>query len=197
MLRTSVRLWAVVLLGLISAAAVSGCQSDTLTTVVLSGRGVYPPEVASGALGEQEPVANAVFQVLDLTLPADNNIVSVGVTDIDGVYFTRINATPAVAVVMLGVVRVSGLIDSTVTAVTKDFNGVTDIACEAGVTAIYEGAILSFDLDQQRIANLEAGAAVALQQIDVDFTDEDGSRTAAVLLTRQLTDDGAHPPQQS
>ncbi len=189
------RKFAAVILGIFVAVACVACQSDRLTTIVLSGNAFFPPEFTG--LGEQVPVANTEFAVLDLSLPGDNNVVSVGVTDINGTYFTRINPTPSVAVVVLGAVRVSGLIDSTKAVIQKNFNGVTDVACEAGVTAIADGSILPLELDESRIANLEAGAAIAIQQIAVDFTDDDGSRTAAVNLTRQLTNDGANPPSES
>ncbi|MCB0344266.1 MAG: hypothetical protein KDD66_04080 [Bdellovibrionales bacterium] len=192
MLRTRSSKFAALILGLIAIAACIGCQSDKLTTIVLSGRALFPPEFTG--LGEQVPVANTDFAVLDLSLPGDSNVVAVGVTDIAGNYFTRINATPSVAVVVLGAVRVSGLIDTTSSFVEKAFDGITDVACEAGVTAIGEGKIFPFEMDAERISNLEAGAFMAVQQIAVDYTDSDGSRTAAVNLTRQLTDDGAHPP---
>lgn len=89
--------------------------------------------------------------------------------------------------------RSSGLLSLTEGYSNKALNAVTDLACQAGVTAITQGTVDSEDMDATRIANLEAGAALVIAEDDPDFTNAD-QMNAAVQRVRDLTDDGDHPP---
>lgn len=170
-----------------------GCSGDEFSTVILSGQATFPPEF-TGRLGEVVPVSNTPFQVIDLARASNANLVATGATDPSGNYAITVPVTTSVAVVVLGEVRVSGLIDPRRGSVSKSFDGITDIACQAGVTALTEGAIDSTQLDEERISNLELAASVVAGQMTVDFSDADGSRTAAAAKVREITEDGDHPP---
>jgi len=172
----------------------AGCHGDDFSSVDLTGQATFPPQFRT-ALGELVPVANSLFQVIDLSRGPNDNVVGVGVTDANGNYAVTVPATFSAAVVVLGDVRVSGLVDPRKGSVSKDFSGVTDLACEAGVTAVFDGSINAFDMNGGRIAVLEQTAAQVAAVTAIDYTDSDGSRTAAVQLIRQLTDDGAHLPE--
>lgn len=173
--------------------AVVGCSGSGTTpsgsgTIVLLGKAVFPPQVGGGA------VQNAPFIVLDL----DNNRTAFsGSTDAGGTYSSAAAVSNAVAVIVSGTtaagksVRVSGLLNPAQQGRQKDFNGTTDIACQAGVTAIGAGAIRGADLGATRIQNLELAAAQVVGQ--VDFLDK-ASIAQAANQVRQLTNDGAKPP---
>jgi hypothetical protein len=172
--------------------AAAGCRGDSFTTVDLFGRAAYPPGYGGG-LGEVAPIANAPFQVRDLSRSAESGLIGTGLTDENGRYFATVPVTPAVSVTVLGEVRIAGLIDSRHGSVEKSFDGVTAIACQAGTAAVDDGSIDAVDLDQQRIANLEEAAAVVIQESPIDYTNADGSRAAAAKRVRELTNDGEHP----
>ena len=141
------------------------------------------------------PAANKEVRVLDLTRGANGDPVAISATDSTGAYAVSIPITPSAAVIVLGDVRVSGLVDTRKGSVTKSFDGVTDIACQSGVTAIGDGSINASDLTEQRIAILEQTAAIVKTQINVDYTDSDKSLTAAANRVRELSDDGDHLPR--
>ncbi len=187
------RTWCLKVFLFVGAVVCAGCSGDDVFFVDLTGRAVFPPEF-SGGLGATRGVSDSPFVVLDLARIAPDNVVSSGTTDAEGNYATTIPVTFSAAVVILGEIRVSGLLDTREGSVSKNFDGITDVACQAGVTAINDGSITAFELDDGRIANLEAGAAVVLQQMTVDFTDADGSRTAAANKVREITLDGAQSP---
>jgi len=174
--------------------ALAGCNGDKVTLTTLSGNATYPPEFR-GSLGAVEPVANEEVNVLDLSRGPSADPVAIAATDSNGNYLVSIPSTSAVAVIVLGDVRVSGLIDTRNGSVGKSFNGITDVACQAGVTAIGEGTINAADLTAERIQVLEQTAAIVITQINVDYTDADGSLTAAANRVRVLSDDGDHLPQ--
>jgi hypothetical protein len=156
-----------------------------------SGRATFPPQLQTGA--DLEPVKDSDFDVLDLNLPADAGVVASGRTDEDGNFEISIDRTTAIAIVVKGGVRVSGLFPGDDGDFAKNLDGTTDVACEAGVTAVYDGSIRDEDLTLERINNLEAGAAVVVATQDVDYTDPT-SVSAAAVAVRTLTDDGAHLP---
>jgi len=167
-------------------------------TIELSGKAFFPPQV----IASKTAVANSPFVVIDFVKAVDKQTVAQGVTDAEGNYDVVITQSKVVAVIVSGAalggaVRVSGLITADPNDVAKDdfigkdFNGITDVACEAGVTAIVNGDVAASDFSTERIANLEAAAQ--LVEPDVNHFDP-ASVTAGAARVRQLTDDGAHPP---
>ncbi len=161
--------------------------------VNLRGQAFFPVQLTTNKVA----VANSPFQVLDFQKAANRQVVADGVTGADGSYDVVITQSKIVAVIVSGAVRVSGLISADASdeekagLLGKDFDGVTDVACEAGVTAILDGAVSPDAFDDERIANLEAGAAA----IDGTFDHADPAAvSAAALQVRALTDNGDHLP---
>ncbi|MFN8392423.1 MAG: hypothetical protein U0136_19175 [Bdellovibrionota bacterium] len=184
------------------ALATCACESSSHGTndsglARLSGQAFYPPQVVA----TKGPVANAPYQVVDFEKSANKQVVATGVTDADGVYDVTIVQSKVVAVIVSGDVRVSGLISSDPNEAEKDldigknFNEITDVACEAGVTSITDGSVSPDDFNDERIANLEAGSQLVNATTNINHFDP-ASVTAAAALVRQLTDDGAHAPRQ-
>lgn len=169
---------------------VAGCGgngSGSSARVTVAGTANFP-EANSGAA-----VAGAPFVIIDPDHADDplSSAVSTG----DGRYYGIVRKGTSVAVILTGTVagddiRVSGLIPTDSNNVDKNLNGQTDIACEAGVSAVIDGAISGDDLDAQRIAILEDAAAQFVDE--TDFTDP-ASVTAAALQVRAVTNNGAHP----
>lgn len=169
-------------------------------TIELVGNAFFPGQV----FASKTAVANSPFIVVDFVKAADKQTVASGVTDSAGAYDVVITQSKVIAVIVSGqpssstTVRVSGLISADPSDIEKsgligkDFDGITDVACEAGVTAIVQGAVLGQDFSSERIANLEAAAA--LVEPDVNHFDP-ASVTAGAARVRALTDDGAHPPR--
>ncbi len=163
---------------------------------LVTGNAFFPPEVAA----TKTAVANAPFQVVDFEKAASQQVVATGTTDSAGGYSAEITQSKIIAVIVSGAVRVSGLISADSNAagkeleLGKDFNGITDVACQAGATAISDGSVKPDDFDDTRISNLEAGADVVLATTDVNFFDS-ASVTAAADQVRTITDDGDHPPR--
>lgn len=157
--------------------------------VTIRGVGRIPDSAGGGV------AANQNFAAVDLAAIAGPPLAT-GTTDANGAYQATIEDNKRIFVVINEArnqgngVRVSGLMDPDEQS-AKDFSGVTDIACEAGVTAVSEGALDPDDLDLERIANLEAAAATVAG--GVDFTNA-ASVTAAAAAVRALTNDGANPP---
>jgi len=172
----------------------AGCDGDKATLISLNGTAVFPPEFR-GALGALVPVSNAPVNVIDLQRGPASDPVAIAATDDKGAYAVNIPLTPSAAVLVLGAVRVSGLVDTRNGSVAKNFDGVTDVACQAGVTAVTEGALNASDLTKERIRILERTAQVVVAESHIDFTDADGSRTAAAARVRALSNDGDHLPQ--
>lgn len=195
------RLVAVVMLSLACACGGGGSDGDdneNNTEARLQGTANLPPEVNASSA----PVINTDFKVIDLEKPVAAQQVATGVTDGQGKYDVVVKQSKLVAVVVNGEVRVSGLISADPDTankgfleISKNFNGITDIACEAGVTAVNTGAISANDFKASRIANLEAGALVVANSTTVNFRDP-AAVTAAAALVRSLTQDGATPPTQ-
>lgn len=175
-------------LALVLGIALGGCGGGTSEPggAVVSGQATFPPQAGGG------PVAQAPVVVLDLQTGRQ---IPQGVTDAQGNYRALVGDPRTVAVIVQGVisgrnVRVSGLVDVRVQAL-KNFDGTTDVACEAGVTAVLSGALPAGLLTAERIRNLELAAARIVGT--VNFLDP-AAVTAAAALVRQLTNDGARPP---
>ncbi len=175
----------VLALGLLVGCGDGGKGSSNRVTVAGDAR--FP--AANGGAA----VADTPFIIIDPDRPNDPLLSDVSTNT--GRFFGVIRKTVSVAVILNGVVagdaiRVSGLLDAEHNNVEKSLDGQTDIACEAGVSAVIDGAITGNELDAQRIANLEDAAARFVAT--TDFTDP-ASVTAAALQVRALTDNGAHP----
>ena len=179
-------LGAALALGLI----VGGCGGGgggSSNRVTVSGDANFPV-----ALGGQA-VANTPFVIIDPERPTDPLLSNISTGN--GHFFGIIRKTISVAVILSGTVngkavRVSGLLDAEHNNTTKQLDGQTDIACEAGVQAVIDGEIGGDDLGPNHIANLEDAAARFVAQ--TDFTNP-ASVTAAANQVRALTDNGAHP----
>jgi len=187
------------LVGMFGALLCCGCGGhgggvDGDGLIDLRGVATLPPQVAAGKVA----AANAPFQVIDFERAPAKQLVASGVTDANGVYAVQIVQSKVVAVIVTGAVRVSGLISADeseigkVADIAKDFDGITDVACQAGVNAISDGSVNPDDFSAERIDNLEAGAALIAAQ--VNYFDPN-SVNAAAEQVRDLTDDGAHAPQ--
>jgi hypothetical protein len=175
------------------------CSSSSFSGFFkLQGKVFLPARVVQSLSRVEEPVTsstttletanNAEFAVLDFEKPADDRVVATGTTDANGNYEIDIEPTSVAAVIISSSVRVSGLLNP-VNNVSKDFNGTTDVACEAGVSAIVDGSVTPEQMTAQRIKNLEDAAALISDE--VDFTDPlDVSAAAAVV--RAATNDGAN-----
>lgn len=177
------------------AVVVGGCGNDgsgSSNRVTIGGNANFP--VANGG----QAVTDSPFIIIDPDRPNDplSSDVTTDTTDpVPGRFFGIIRKTISVAVIVTGTVngdtiRVSGLIPASSNNEGKQLDGQTDIACEAGVSAVIDGSIAGEDLGPNRIANLEAAAQRFVAT--TDFTDP-ASVTAAALQVRALTNDGANP----
>jgi hypothetical protein len=172
---------------------VGGCGSGgagSSNRVTVSGDANFP--VANGG----QAVADTPFTIIDPDRP--NDPLSSDVSTGTGRFFGIIRKTVSVAVILTGTVqgesiRISGLLTAESNNTTKHLDGQTDIGCDAGVSAVADGAITGDDLDAERIQNLEDAAARFVAT--TDFTDP-ASVNASVLQVRALTDNGAHPASQ-
>ncbi len=187
-----------ILFGMISLLLCCGCGGHGGGSVgdgliILRGNAFLPPSVAPGKIA----AANAPFQVVDFNRSPSKQIVATGTTGPNGEYAVDIVQSKAVAVIVTGTVRVSGLLSADESEVgdvlaVKEFNGVTDVACQAGVNSILDGSVNPADFSAERIANLEAAALLVTDQ--VNYFDPNSVNANAELI-RQMTDDGARPPQ--
>src|SRR5262245_59286262 len=135
--RRSARAGSVVIFCLLVALGCSGGGSGSQSS--LRGTATFPELVGGG------PVANSRFIVLDLNQPGAP-VVAQGTSDAFGNW-----SVPEAAGLTLTVifqrednakrVRISGLSRPSDSGFDKPLNGQTDIACEAGVTAILQGII--------------------------------------------------------
>jgi hypothetical protein len=185
----------VMALMLVITSCGGGDGSTESQSSTIAGQASFPDSAGGG------PVADASFDIVDLEKPPGSDVVTSGTTDSNGRYSASVPLTSSAAVIVNGAVevpkgktqsvRVSGLVNPNTRFVAKNFDGITDIACEAGFTAVRTGAITAQDLNEQRINNLEL-AAIGLVD-SVNFLDP-ASVTAAANLVRQITNDGANPP---
>ncbi len=172
------------------AVVVGGCGNDgsgSSNRVNIGGNANFPVENGG------QPVADSPFVIVDPRRIDDP--LTTDVTTSDGRYFGIVRKLVSVAVIVTGTIgndtiRVSGLLAAESNNVDKQLDGQTDIACEAGVTAVQDGSIDGDDLGANRIANLEAAAQRFVAT--TDFTDP-ASVTAAANQVRALTNDGANP----
>lgn len=186
-IKTSVSLLAGLLVLVAGVGCGGGGGGGSDDPVQLTGKATYPDGLAS----DSGPADTARVQVLDLERNTAD-VIAEGETDAEGNYTVVVPPTKAVAVVVAGTVRVSGLINAE-SGASKDFDGITDVACEAGVSAVVEGAINGADLSAERIANLEAAAALVVAEGGVNY-DDPASVSAAAARVRMLTNDGLNPP---
>ncbi len=170
----------------------AGCDGSSggNDSILLEGTALLPP-----GIGESEAAREAPFEVWDLRKPQAQRVIAEGITDGEGRYSVRISRALAVAVVVFADVRVSGLIDTSEETApdsalfSKTFEMKTDLACEAGVTALDEEALDVRALNALRIANLEKAAEIVLAEGGVDFTNP-ASVSAAALRVREISGDG-------
>jgi hypothetical protein len=141
------------------------------------------------------PVANTPFIVIDPSLGSDAAPVASGITDADGNYDVEVPSAEANAVIVQGPVRVSGLVNPITRRINKDFDSATDIACEAGVTSVFDGSVPGAQLNGSRIRYLEDAAEIILSKRFVDFTNPQDVSLAAIQA-RALTNDGADAPRE-
>lgn len=172
-----------VLAALTLAFMMGGCDSSD--PVAIGGRAVFPDSIGNG------PVADSPVVVLEL-----DDIVAgpydAGMTDANGNYRVVVDSDGSVAIIVWGTVqgvavRISGLVTTGADA-EKDFNGVTDIACQAAVQAVDDGSIAADQVDDMRIMNLEEAAAEVVGT--TDFLNPDSVKRSAEAV-RNVTNDGA------
>lgn len=123
------------------------------------------------------------------------SITDVGMTDDNGRFDVTIPAQPIAAILVNGSVdgvsyRSAGLIPVRTRAIQKDFNAVTDIACESLTTALMQGRVDPNNVSQETINILENAATREVP--NTDFTNPD-SVTAAATRVAQATNDGTTP----
>jgi hypothetical protein len=180
-------------LALTSAFGCSGGgDDDDDTTIRAMGQAFLPPQIAGGQ--PRVPAANAPVQVLDVTRAADQQVVATSTTNSDGAFDVEVTRTELLAIITQGEVRVAGLIspNSSTRAleIVKNFTDFTDIACEAGLTAVGNGSVRAADFDTTRIAILEEAAVQVLKEGTVNFRDP-ATVTAAALRVLALTNNGS------
>ena len=196
------KLFAVAIAGLTVAAVGCGGGGDDDDDIFtgrarITGQGFLPASAESLLnLEDRIPVANTEFLVVDLEQPDEVSVVTTGTTDAEGRYDVEVDATSSAAIIINGPVRVSGLVNVDRARFSKDFNSFTDIACEAGVTSVRGRSITAFQLNAQRIENLERAAQLILSRRTVDFTIP-ADVSAAAVEARLLTNDGADEPDES
>lgn len=149
------------------------------------------------------PQPNRAFTVIDLAQPSGSPAATVanGTSSSTGQFSFDVKSGLHIIVVFPpsgNQPRTSGLFSVDETGNGKALQNFTDIACQAGATAVGAGAITAAQLDQARINNLEAGAQTVLSEHNaanapVDFTDAQSVSDAANEV-RTRTDDGAHGP---
>ncbi len=154
----------------------SSTQSNTL-----HGTATFPELVGGG------PVANSRFVVLDLN-QSGAPVVAQGVSDAFGNWSVQEAKGLTLAVVFqasdnIQRVRVSGLSKPNETGSEKQLTGQTDIASEAGVSAVQQSLIAGSQVNKNLILRLEAAAERFMNTIN--FRDP-AAVTAAALEVRRL-----------
>ncbi len=188
----------------------TGCGSDDPSNVDFTqtrvlGQARVP---SSGVTGSTTvPLANAPVTVVDrlrtlgqVSRTQDERLqrnVDAGTTDANGIYDVTVDPQEVIAIVVSGTVngnstRISGLVNPTVAALSKDFDGTTDVACEAAISAITDGAIPAETVDANFIDTLEAEAANFLANNEVNFFDP-ASVSAAAAAVRNSVGVGSQP----
>ncbi|MCB0323194.1 MAG: hypothetical protein KDD69_06450 [Bdellovibrionales bacterium] len=116
----------------------------------------------------------------------------IGMTDANGNFDVAVEGQPIIAIVVNGSVdgqayRSSGLVHASRANIAKNFNGVTDVACEALIAKINAGEVDPASVNQRTIDILEKAAADVVPT--VDFTSR-ASVTAAANLVAARTNNG-------
>lgn len=106
----------------------------------------------------------------------------VGETDEEGNFNVSVQGQEIIAIVVAGTVdgqsyRSSGLVQAGKSSINKNFNAVTDIACEAMIGAINRGELAPNTVSQRQIDVLEEAAKSEVP--NVDFTDPTSVSAAA------------------
>jgi hypothetical protein len=180
------------------AGGLVGCGSSGRPTgssgTLILGQATFPPQLGGGV------AANAPVQAFDLT--RGGALLFEGRTDASGNYRVDVATSATIYIIVNGLlngsrVRVSGLLNPAQQGLSKDFNGVTDIACQAGVDAVLGNpgqpppTISGAQVDARRIQNLESAAGRIAGGVNFfNFSEV----LAAATRVRQLTNDGASPP---
>lgn len=182
-------------------ACVAGCGDSSDDgddgQIDISGKAFLPPQVSQSIT--ISPVPNAEFIVIDLAKAGAPQIAS-GVTEADGSYKVSVSKSALIAIIVSGQVRVAGLVKADPAtfekrySTGKNFNGITDMACEAGIGAVTDGSVTAEQITEERIGNLELASELVLTTGLIDFTNPDSVSEGAIAV-RILTDDGAHPPE--
>ena len=122
----------------------------------------------------------------------------VGTTDDNGNFAVDIPAQTVAIIIVRGqtdqgAVRIAGLVNPNEENVTKNFDGITDIACESALSAINDGTVTPDQVTPDRVKNLEDASAQYLQvNPNVNFFDA-AQVSAAARVVREVTNVGAIP----
>lgn len=155
-----------------------------------------------GNLIDQNPVplGDAVVTLVDFadeTVGRVARTMEVGTTDANGNYEVNVEGQPIAAIVINGTndqgqaVRVSGLVVPDEEDVMKNFDPVTDIACEAGLSALLDGSVAPDDFDEDRVTNLEdASRQFVAANPGLDYLNP-ADVSAAAQMVRAATNAGA------
>jgi hypothetical protein len=159
-----------------------GCSGGSSSqSSALRGTATFPELVGGG------PVANARFVVLDLAQPGAP-IIAQGRSDAFGNWVVPEAGGLLVAVVFQASdnsqrVRVSGLSRPSETGSEKPLTGQTDIACEAGLSAVLEGIVTPNQVNKNLILQLETFSERFMNTINYR---DPAAVTAAALAVRRL-----------
>lgn len=158
-----------------------GCGTSQ-RSLHLTGTATFPDSVGGG------PVRNSRFVVRDVNQPGAP-IVAEGRSDADGSWFVPEARGITVAVIFdrpdnVLRVRVSGLTRPDETGFFKGLDGRTDIACEAGLSAVLQGIITAAQLNGALIARLEAAATPFVGR--TNFRAAASVSSSALALRRQI-----------
>jgi hypothetical protein len=155
----------------------SSTQSNTLR-----GTATFPELLGGG------PVANSRFVVLDLN-QSGVPVIAQGMSDAFGNWAVQEARGLTLAVVFQASdnhqrVRVSGLSKPSETGSEKPLTGQTDIACEAGISAVLQGLVAGSQVDKNLILRLEAAAELSMN--DTNFRDSAAVTAAALEVRRRV-----------
>jgi len=176
-----------------------GCQGDDSVGFTGSTRVLGQARVPVDGSSDSGLVAlrNAPITVVDrlvlgqVTARAQLRETVVGMTDENGNYDVTLEPQQVAAIVINGEIdgapiRVSGLVNATRDTVAKNFDTVTDVACQAGLDAIVDGTIPPSQFDEQFVGQLETAAAEFLSNNVVNFLDPNSVTNAANSVRAEL-----------
>ena len=173
---------------------------DDSSSTRVTGQALRPSN--SSASSAPIPFAGGKVTLLDFVEGSPANQTArtqdLGTTDADG-NFTVDIANQAVAAIIVtgsteqGETRISGLVTPNKDSLRKNFNTVTDVACEAGISAINDGTIAPNILSAERIANLESAAEDYLAANPGTNFFNAAEVSLAARGVRQATNIGAKP----